>query len=139
MIKYLDGLGRPLQLVAKEASLVTSTAVKKDIVVSRCNMMITGIKVFSICLMCLLLPMEHLKNNPFSEQATFMSGQYGGQGETFFYGQTTYEKSPLNRVLESAAPGNNFSGSMHLAESSRHSTKVKYWLNTLTDNVQAGQ
>src|SRR5262249_29693062 len=48
-----------------------------------------------------------------------------------------YEPSPLNRVLESFAPGNSWAGSsVQVSESNRHSIKAKSWINTANDSVR---
>ncbi len=135
-VQYIDGLGRPFQSVIKEGSLTTITDVKKDIV-SPIEYDAYGNESFRYKPYVSAGTADgSFRNNPFSEHATFMTAQYGGQGETFFYGETRYESSPLNRVSETVEPGNNFSGTMHLSEASRRSVKIKYWLNTATDNVQ---
>ncbi|HPI00309.1 MAG TPA: DUF6443 domain-containing protein, partial [Chitinophagaceae bacterium] len=57
-----------------------------------------------------------IKTDPFKEQNTFYSTTYPADqpsltGEKFFYSQTNYEASPLNRVISSYAPGNSWAGS----------------------------
>jgi RHS repeat-associated protein len=139
--QYFDGLGRPLQTVVKQGSLETSTGANADIV-SPVVYDAFGREQYKY------LPFAStatdgtqnnglFKGNPFQQQADFMTAQYGTQGETFFYGQTKFEASPLNRVQESFAPGNSWSGtSENPVEDNRRSVKAKYWTNTLTDDVK---
>ncbi|MBL7731756.1 MAG: hypothetical protein JNM88_11310, partial [Chitinophagaceae bacterium] len=70
-----------------------------------------------------------LKRNPLGEQQVYMSGQYGAQGETVYYGQTVFESSPLGRPEKVMAPGNSWAGSGRGVE-------TKYWNNTNADNVK---
>lgn len=79
------------------------------------------------------------KLNPFQQQAAFYNNTnpdnpIKDQGETYFYGQTFYEPSPLNRVQETFAPGNSWVGTAgNSTESSRRSVKTKYWINTFKE------
>lgn len=138
--QYFDGLGRPLQTVLKQGSLITGGA-PLDMV----NMIeydAYGREVFKY------LPSPATNNdglfklNPFSQQAAFYnagsaSSPLYNQGEDVFYGQTVFEASPLNRPLEVAAPGKSWTGSMgQPLEADRRSVKSKYWFNTLSDSVR---
>ncbi|MEO6327694.1 MAG: DUF6443 domain-containing protein [Ginsengibacter sp.] len=146
--QYFDGLGRPLQTVIKEGSLVTATGVKKDMV-SAIEYDAFGREQFKYSAFPSTTSDGLFKTDPFQQQATFMTAQYGPQTETFFYGQTVYENSPLNRVQETFAPGNSWSGtSWQASEANRRSVKMKYWANTsvdlvkiwrVTDNANAGK
>ena len=141
--QYMDGLGRPIQTVAKQASLETSTGNLADVVTPTVydefgreqykylptvanntggNTSITD---------------GNFKINPFQQQAAFMTAQYGSQGETYFYGKTNFEPSPLSRVQETFAPGNSWVGSANQPqENDRRSNKIKYWINTAIDEVR---
>jgi len=134
--QYVDGLGRPFQTVAKESSLETSTGTQKDMVnAAEYNQF--GQEEFKYLPLVSSTSDGNFKLDPFAQQATFMGAQYGAQGETFFYGQTKYESSPLNRVTENFAAGNSWSGSSWQSnESNRRSIKAKYWINTATDDVK---
>ncbi|MBL7731350.1 MAG: hypothetical protein JNM88_09240, partial [Chitinophagaceae bacterium] len=132
--QYFDGLGRPLQTVVKQGSLETGGTpvdmvspvlhdpfgreVQKYLPFAANN---TGGNSN--------ISNGGFKLNPFQQQQTFMSAQYGAQGETVFYGQTNYEASPLNRVEKTMAPGNSWTGSSRGVE-------MKYWNNTNADNVK---
>lgn len=153
--QYFDGLGRLLQTVVKQGSLVTnpsspvSAAGAVDLV-SSADYDEFGREQFKY------LPSPanatgnntHIndgffKLNPFQQQAAFYSNTnqavnpIANQGETFFYSQTNFEASPLNRITETFAPGNSWAGTATLpAEANHRSIKAKYWLNTTTDAVR---
>ncbi len=132
--QYFDGLGRPLQTVIKQGSLETGSA-PADLV-SPVVYDAYGREQYKF------LPFAsnntggnpHIsdgafKLNPFQQQEAFMNAQFGAQGETFFYSQTNYEASPLNRPEKTLAPGNSWVGSGRGVE-------AKYWVNTPTDAVR---
>ena len=132
--QYFDGLGRPIQTVAKEGSQNTYGAAVD--VVSAKTYDALGREVYQY------LPFNannsggntsisdgKFKLNPFEQQQTFMQQQYGPQGETFFYGQTEYEPSPLNRPVKTMAPGNSWVGA-------GRGVQMQYLSNTLADKVK---
>lgn len=143
---YFDSLGRPLQTVIKKGSFPTGgTAVDMISMVQYDEL---GREQFKY----LPAPANNtggntsitdglFKLNPFAQQAAFYNSSSSSsplyeQGETFFYGQTVFETSPLNRVTETAAPGNSWTGTMwQTAETDRRSVKMKYWINTVADSV----
>lgn len=156
--QYLDGLGRPLQTVVKKGSLETSTGNSAD-VVSINEYDAVGREAFKY------MPFVSVatdgtkdnglfKTNPLTQQQSFLNSQYGSQGETFFYGKTVFEASPLNRVTKTFAPGNNWvgqegttavtthtwnypSGTPHtVSEPLDRSIKNKYSVNTATDDIK---
>ncbi len=144
--QYMDGLGRPVETVMKNGSLVTdplnpvSSANAKDMV-SPTLYDDFGRDQFKY------LPFQAnntggnaslndglFKLNPFQEQAAFYNSASTtspiyNQGETFFYGQTGFEPSPLNRPIKTLAPGNNWIGGNRGAD-------MKYFTNTITDAVR---
>jgi RHS repeat-associated protein len=148
---YFDGLGRPLQTVAKQGSLITGNSpidLVSPVVYDE-----FGREKYQY------LPFAAnnagsnssisdglFKLNPFQQQVQFYNTQLTGQaGETnigpnslnWAYGQTTFEASPLNRVQESFAPGSSWVGSAAQAnENDRRSVKTKYLVNTATDSVR---
>jgi len=138
--KYFDGLGRPLQTVAKQSSLITGGS-PVDLV--------SGYAYDSIDRIArMYLPFAAnndrgntsisdggFKMNPFQEQVYFYSDSNAnspiyGQGETFYYGKTEYEPSPLNRPLRSYGAGNNW------VSGSGRGLTYNYWVNTSTDSVK---
>ncbi len=145
--QYVDGIGRPLQTVIKQGSLVTGGSATD--LVSPTLYDSLGRESVSY------LPFganntgsnTHIndglfKLNPFGEQAWFYSDANSsspvkGQGETWYYSQVNYEASPLNRPQENFAPGNSWVGtSGNTTESARRSIKTKYAANTGTDIVR---
>lgn len=133
--QYSDGLGRPLQTVAKSASFETGTNALAD-VVSPVEYDQYGREVHKY------LPFAAntaggnnsvndggFKLNPFQQQATFMTAQYGMQNETFFYSKVDVEASPLGRAEKTMAPGNSWAGS-------NRGVSAKYWLNMPADDVR---
>ena len=130
--QYFDGLGRPIQTTIKQGSLVTgSSAVDMVTPVIYDEF---GRETFKY------LPFAAnntgsntsindglFKQNPFQQQAAFSATQY--PAETFYYSQTNYEPSPLNRVEKALAPGNSWVGA-------GRGTESKYWLNTTVDEIR---
>src|SRR5690606_20260162 len=58
-------------------------------------------------------------------------------GKNWAYSRVDYENSPLNRPIETYAPGINWSGTHgESSETNRRSVKTKYWLNTQLDSVR---
>ncbi len=75
-----------------------------------------------------------LKQDPFTDQKNFYQNIYPTQqpayaGEQVYYGQTVYEASPLNRVLQTMAPGNSWAGS-------GKGVSIKYLVSTAADSVE---
>lgn len=137
---YVDGLGRPLQTVAKQGSLTTGNSpvdMITPVVYDGYNREIYKYLPFAAKNVNdnISLGDGQFKLNPFQQQAVFSAAQYAG--ETYYYSQTSYEQSPLNQVTESFAPGNSWVGTSGNAnEINRHSVKQKYWLNTTLDEVR---
>ncbi|OYW18302.1 MAG: hypothetical protein B7Z54_06385, partial [Sphingobacteriales bacterium 12-47-4] len=146
--QYFDGFGRPIQTVVKKGSLVTTTGTFID-QVSAATYDELGRESYNY------LPFAAnntggnasisdglFKLNPFQQQAAFYAssntnGPLYGQNQTYFYGNTKLEASPLNRPLETYAPGNSWAGtSGQTSEDNRRAVKMKYWLNTSTDSVR---
>lgn len=133
---YLDGLGRSIQSVSKQSS-----PLKKDMVSAQVYD-IYGRETYKY------LPFAStttpggieltndgsFKLNPFQQQAVFMAAQFGTQNETFFYGQTDFEQSPLNRVTAAFAPGNTWVGSKGSLK--EKSIQQKYLFNNTNDLVR---
>jgi RHS repeat-associated protein len=83
------------------------------------------------------------KPTPFADQSNFYQNVYPTQqpaytGEQVYYSQTNFEASPLNRVMQSLAPGNSWAGSgngvsqQYLVSSSADSVLI--W-NITTDTL----
>jgi len=138
--QYIDGLGRPLQTVMMKGSM-SSGASPVDMVSANVYDEY-GRETYKY------LPFAanntgsntHIsdglfKLNPFQQDSTFNKGMFND--ESWYYSQTNFEASPLNRVMEAFAPGNSWSGSSGQSnESNRRSVKMKYWTNTISDSVR---
>lgn len=137
--QYFDGLGRPLQTVIKQGSLATGGTATD--LVSPVEYDVFGREQYKW--LPYAAPTENtgvFKKTPFAQQLAFYNDPNGvlkGQGESYYYNQTVFESSPLNRVQESYAPGISWAGSAsQTSENNRHSGKMKYWFNTVTDDVK---
>lgn len=119
--QYVDGLGRPLQIVSRRI-----TPGSKDMV-SPVYYDEFGREAFKY------LPYASpgidgsFKPDPFAEQKTFMQGQFSD--EQVYYSQVDYEASPLNRVVKSMAPGNSWAGSSR-------GIAMEYIFNTANEAVR---
>lgn len=144
--RYFDGLGRLLQTVVKKGSLITDTndpsssANAVDLVTPVVYDQF-GREQYKY------LPFAAnntgsnpninngvFKFNPFQQQAAFAAVQY--PGETFFYGKTNFEPSPLHRISDNYASGNSWAGSEANGNPAlRRSTATQYLVNTVDDEV----
>ncbi|MGN6439293.1 MAG: DUF6443 domain-containing protein [Agriterribacter sp.] len=136
--QYFDGLGRPLQTVIKQGSYPTGGAAVD--MISTVEYDAFGREAFKYLPTPGTTADGKFKLDPFMQQAAFYGGanaSIADQGEAFFYSQTNFEASPLNRVTEQFAPGNNWAGTAsQTAEVNRRSVKTKYHVNTTTDDVK---
>ncbi len=128
--QYFDGIGRPFQTVIKQGSKETGGTASD--MVSPVLYDEYGREVYKY------LPFVasgssasdgSFKFNPYVQQATFMTAQYGSQGESFFYSKNNFEASPLDRVDKSMAPGVSWVGA-------NRGVEMKYWINTANDDVK---
>lgn len=138
--QYFDGLGRLLQAVNKEGSMETGGTAKD--LVSTVIYDEFGREIYNY------LPFAAnntggnasisdglFKLNPFQQQAAFAAVQY--PGETYFYGKTNYEQSPLNRVTSIYGPGNSWIGSENTSNiGDRKGLFYEYQINKITDSVR---
>ncbi|MBL7756724.1 MAG: hypothetical protein JNL59_05000, partial [Chitinophagaceae bacterium] len=138
--QYIDGLGRPLQTVIRQGSLVTG-GTAADLVTAQVYDPYGRERYQYLPFVAnatggnASLNDGLFKLNPFQQDSAFSKGQY--PGETWFYGQTNFENSPLSRPLEAFAPGNSWVGSSgESLEANRRSVKTKYWLNKTADSVR---
>ena len=130
--QYVDGLGRPVQTIVKHGSLASGgNAV--DLVNPALNDGF-GRETFKYLPFAANTAAGNaslsdgvFKLNPFHQDSAFSSTQY--PGESWFYSQTNFEASPLNRITETLAPGNSWVGN-------NKSIKTKYYLNTNADSVR---
>lgn len=140
--QFIDGLGRPLQVVAKKASLVTNTTDPSSSanavdLVTVVNYDEYGREIRKY------LPFAsnqingvtggnsdgYLKSNPFDQQKNFYETQLSAQNETFYYSKIEHEASPLGRPERVYAAGNSW---VH----DGNGTKIMYDINTINDAVR---
>jgi RHS repeat-associated protein len=134
---YIDGLARPLQTVVKKGSLITDpsnpqSATNAKDVIAAMEYDHFGREQFKYLPFASTANDGLFKTNPFQQQESFMQSQYISQGETFFYSQTNFETSPLNRAEKTMAAGNSWVG----AANGGRGVSQKYWVNTSTDAVR---
>jgi len=151
--QYLDGLARPVQTVIKQGAMRTVSGSGTDVpydlvqpvVYDHLNRQRYQYLPFVANTQGGNASLDDglFKYNAFQQQESFYSNSniennpIAGQGETFFYGETKFEASPMNRINERYAPGNNWSGSSSEAlEINRRSFKVRYEVNTINDKVR---
>lgn len=131
--QYIDGLGRVIQSVNWKAS-----PAQKDLVAPTIYDAF-GREQYRFMPYASPGADGSFKLNPFGEQSTFYSTTYPAQqgaysGESVYYGKVNYEASPLNRVVKTFAPGNNWAGSEGSA--AEHATQQQYLVSTASDSVQ---
>ena len=146
-IQYFDGLGRGLQTVTRQGSMVSGQSPVDLVAPVVYDEM--GREVYKY------LPFAangtgnntsvsdgNFKLNPFDEQVSFYNGLLSGQpGETnvganqwtWAYKKTNYEPSALDRVFEDYGPGSNWVGS---ETGARRSKATQYRVNTAVDEVR---
>lgn len=135
--QYLDGLGRPIQTVVKGI-----TPLGKDLVTPVVYDAYgrEEVKYLPFAATQLSGTTDNIndggfKRNPFQQDSAFSKVQY--PGENYFYSQTMFEASPLNRVLEGFAPGDSWVGTSSQADAAnRRSVKTTYLINTVSDSVR---
>jgi RHS repeat-associated protein len=125
--QYFDGLGRPIQTVIKLGSLETDGQ-KADLVTANIYDDF-GREKYKYLPFSSTGADGNFKLDPFQQQAAFMNQQFGGQGETYFYGQSNFESSPLSTVEKALNPGNNWVGADRGIGS-------KVWANTSIDGIK---
>ena len=130
---FFDGLGRPLQTVSRQ---LTPGDNPNDVVMPELYDPF-GREIYKY------LPYVAttgntsdggLKQDPFTDQKNFYQNVYPTEqpaytGEQVYYGQTSFEPSPLNRVLQTLAPGNSWAGS-------GNGVAQQYGVNSAADSVQ---
>jgi len=119
--QYFDGLGRLNQTVSKQIS-----PLQKDLVIpavyDEFNREVTKYLPFVSA-----SSDGNYKANAFSEQNSFNTPQF--PGEQYYYGQTDFEPSPLNRVVNTYAPGQSWVGN-------GRGVTTRYFFNTDADDIK---
>jgi RHS repeat-associated protein len=134
--QYMDGLGRPIQTVAKGM-----TPLGKDLVTAvtydefgreRYKYLPFAANNFGGNTS---LSDGLFKHNPFQQDSVFSKAQY--PDENYMYSQVFFEASPLSGVLETFAPGDSWVGTWGQSNASnRRSVKAEYLINTASDSVR---
>lgn len=119
--QYFDGLGRPIQTVANQA-----TPAGKDLVTIN-EYDEFGREILKYLPYASPASDGNFRPNALSEQYSFNSAQFAG--EQNFYSRTDYESSPLNVVKATYAQGSSWTGS-------DRGVRVLHWENTTTDAVR---
>lgn len=120
--QFFDGLGRPIQTVARQASPLQNDMVTMHVYDA------LGRESTQY------MPYSSVTNNGFykynaqSEQSSFNAAQF--PTDQYYYSQVNFEASPLNRVAAVLPPGNSWVGSSRGVSS-------QYMTNTIADSVQA--
>ncbi|MEO6915601.1 MAG: DUF6443 domain-containing protein, partial [Chitinophagaceae bacterium] len=112
--QFLDGLGRPLQTVGRQAGPGTSP---RDMVapVVYDEFGREAVKYLPYMQSRSNISDGDFKADPFNDQANFYSSVYKDAnqhlmygGEQYLFDSTAFEASPLNRVSKAMAPGNSW-------------------------------
>jgi RHS repeat-associated protein len=119
--QYFDGLGRPLQEVAKQASPLQNDMVSMHVYDA------LGREATKYLPYTATTNDGNYKTNPLGDQSSFNTVQF--PAEQFYYGQAAYEPSPLNRVSGSYSPGNSWVGN-------GKGVSAQYLVNTAADSVR---
>jgi hypothetical protein len=119
--QYLDGIGRPLQTIVRQAGAGVSP---KDIIAAQVYDQY-GREAYKFLPYVSGSTDGRLRLDAFNEQKSYMLSQY--PGEQVYYGVTRFEASPLSRPEKTFAPGNNWAGSENSAN--EKAVKQLYLLN----------
>jgi RHS repeat-associated protein len=117
---YFDGLGRAIQDVAMQSSPLQHDMVSLHVYDAHDREATHNMPYTSV------LTDGNYKVNAMVEQNSYNTAQF--PGEQYYYGQTVYEPSPLNRVAATDAPGLNWEGA-------GRGVSNQYLLNTTSDSV----
>ncbi len=117
---YFDGLGRPVQTVAKQASPLLNDMVTMQAYDA------FGREALKYPPFTSVTNDGNYKTDPYGEQTSFNAGQF--PNDKFFYGQVDFEPSPLDRPQITFAPGNSWVGG-------NRGIGMQYLVNTTADSV----
>ncbi|MEC5145781.1 DUF6443 domain-containing protein [Chitinophaga sp. 212800010-3] len=129
--QYFDGLGKPLQTVAK-----AMTYGGKDLVTPVIYDPFGRQQAQYLPYAASGTSDGTFKQDPFNAQKAFYMSYLGS--ESIFYSQIAYEASPLNRVLKTYAPGNSWAKNdpAGMERGGNRPTQAQYLVNTLADSVR---
>ncbi|HEV7333118.1 MAG TPA: DUF6443 domain-containing protein [Flavisolibacter sp.] len=127
--EYFDGFGRSVQSIIKQGSPLQKDVVDLHIYDSWGREVQKKLPfVSSIQQAGDITNDGNYKVSAIAQQSSFNLTLYPGENN-YYYSQTSYENSPLNRVINVFAPGNSWVGSSR-------SSSVQYLVNTIDDNVR---
>ncbi|GGB06515.1 DUF6443 domain-containing protein [Puia dinghuensis] len=148
--QYFDGWGRPMQTVLKQGSPLGNDMVTAHVYNSFGHEQYQFLPFTSSAAQSGDVTNDgKFKADAFLQQETFYDAQLQGQPNelyanganlgplanyTWAYSQVDYEQSPLNRTLDTYAPGVNWAGTAGVQN--KHNVQVEALINTSTDNVQ---
>lgn len=124
--QYYDGLGRPLQTVIREGSLVTGGSAKDFVNSSVYDQFGFETRKY---LPYAFNTAGKFQINPFEQQKDFYDAQFASQGERFYYSKTEVDAPSSQVPMKSFAPGNSWVGS-------NRGVNYKYWFNSNNDSVR---
>jgi len=126
---YFDGLGRPLQKVFRQGSLATGNAPTDLVACTQYDAV--GNQPFAYLPYVSTGTDGSFKINALPEQYAFNSNQFLTQSENYFYSQTNFEASLVNRINSVSKPGNNWTGSnrsvQSIMEMNSQADAVRIW------------
>lgn len=129
MTEYIDGYGRPVQSVTKQASPALKDMVDMHVYDSWGREVQRHLPFTSSFIQSGDVTNDgNYKPTASQQQLAFNQGLYPGENN-YYYAQTSFENSPVNRPLNSYAPGTNWVGSSR-------GVGTQYFVNTTTDNVR---
>lgn len=130
-ITYLDGLGRPIQQVINQQSNTGKDIIlpiEYDAFGRQEKQYLPYIRTTA----SLDYDSSAITNvgSFYSSPTLSNNGNPNFEATTNPYSETLFEASPINRVLESASPGNDWEISNH------HTVRMEYLFNTSADNIK---
>lgn len=121
-VQYFDGLGRPIQQIVK-ANSPTQHDIITFFTYDEYGKQTKEYLPFSDS----LSPSSFgLRSNPLAQQQSFYTNRHGADG-IFAFSEKNLERSPLNRVMEQGAPGDDWQ--VQFESDTDHSIKFEYQAN----------
>ncbi len=136
--QYFDGLGRTIQTVAKQGSLIKdpnnpNNDIIRDLVSSNTYDRLGREQHQFLPFVAnntngnSSIDNGAVKMNPFQQQAVFMQIQF--PGENYFYSKSNFESSPLSRITKSMAPGDSWVGA-------NRGVEMQYTFNVFGEDIR---
>ncbi|HLY68678.1 MAG TPA: DUF6443 domain-containing protein, partial [Puia sp.] len=119
---YFDDLGREIQTVAKQVTPDNNDLISVE------NYDVLGREVQKYLPYTDTTSSGNFRTNVATKQPGFYNNFFSNN-EGFYYSNTTYDASPLNRVMKETAPGNSWTGS-------NIGVRKDYTFNTSLDSIQ---